>query len=106
MKAAGRPTTVGPLTGLLKGQFPPDSWYQEHRQPPNSSAPGRRVVPFPTGIEEGAVLADQDDEWAKGRRYLGLDVLALAQAVPTDSDGEVSESTLQAITAYHPTMRD
>ena len=24
----------------------------------------------------GAVLADQTDEWAEGRRYLGLDVLA------------------------------
>ncbi|MBB4138052.1 hypothetical protein BKA16_004677 [Gordonia humi] len=24
----------------------------------------------------GAVLAEQTDEWAEGRRYLGLDVLA------------------------------
>jgi putative transposase len=31
----------------------------------------------------GAVLAEQHDEWAEGRRYLGLDVLAKSQAVDT-----------------------
>ena len=33
----------------------------------------------------GAVLAEQTDEWAEGRRYLGLDVLARARAA-TDPD--------------------
>jgi putative transposase len=28
----------------------------------------------------GAVLAEQHDEWAEGRRYLGLDVLTRARA--------------------------
>ena len=28
----------------------------------------------------GAVLAEQDDEWADGRRYLGLDVLAKSRS--------------------------
>ena len=32
----------------------------------------------------GAVLAEQHDEWAEGRRYLGLDVVTRAQAVATD----------------------
>jgi transposase-like protein len=47
----------------------------------------------------GAVLAEQHDEWAEGRRYLGLDVLTRSQAVATSIDEEVSEPALQALTA-------
>ena len=48
----------------------------------------------------GAVLAEQHDEWAEGRRYLGLDVLARSQAVDTTADAEeVTEPELQALTA-------
>jgi putative transposase len=47
----------------------------------------------------GAVLAEQHDEWAEGRRYLGLDVLTRSQAVDTVLVEEVSEPDLQALTA-------
>jgi transposase-like protein len=48
----------------------------------------------------GAVLAEQHDEWAEGRRYLGLDVLARSQIVDTNPAEEVTDQlTIQAITA-------
>jgi len=50
----------------------------------------------------GAVLAEQHDEWAEGRRYLGLDVLTKSQAVdtaPADTEEVTDELTIQAITA-------
>ena len=34
----------------------------------------------------GAVLAEQTDEWAEGRRYLGLDVLARSRVRPVPTD--------------------
>ena len=47
----------------------------------------------------GAVLAEQHDEWAEGRRYLRLDVLGRSQAIDTDTEEVTNELTLQAITA-------
>lgn len=48
----------------------------------------------------GAVLAEQTDEWAEGRRYLGLDVLARSRmhAIP-DTGSEVDADTLIALSA-------
>ncbi|MCW2759835.1 MAG: transposase [Marmoricola sp.] len=48
----------------------------------------------------GAVLAEQHDEWAEGRRYLGLDIITRAQATTTtNTEQEVTDPDLQAISA-------
>ena len=48
----------------------------------------------------GAVLAEQTDEWAEGRRYLGLDLLARCRIniVPTN-EPEIGADNLPALTA-------
>jgi putative transposase len=48
----------------------------------------------------GAVLAEQHDEWAEGRRYLGLDVLAKSRLAKITTDADESEvMTPAALTA-------
>ena len=43
----------------------------------------------------GAVLAEQTDEWAEGRRYLGLDILAKSRlTLVTDNESEATEPAL------------
>jgi putative transposase len=48
----------------------------------------------------GGVLAEQTDEWAEGRRYLGLDTLARSRmrALP-DTGSEVNTDTIMALSA-------
>jgi putative transposase len=51
----------------------------------------------------GAVLAEQHDEWIKGRRYLGLEVLKRARATtvpdPTTAPEEVPTNDIPALSA-------
>ncbi|OLT18325.1 IS256 family transposase [Serinicoccus sp. CUA-874] len=48
----------------------------------------------------GAVLAEQTDEWAEGRRYLGLDLLARCRTTITpDTEPEIGADHLPALTA-------
>lgn len=49
----------------------------------------------------GGVLAEQTDEWAEGRRYLGLDVLARSRMRPVTDTGpeEVNTDTIMALSA-------
>jgi putative transposase len=48
----------------------------------------------------GGVLAEQTDEWAEGRRYLGLDVLARSRMRPVaDTGSEVDTDTIMALSA-------
>jgi transposase-like protein len=49
----------------------------------------------------GAVLAEQHDEWAEGRRYLGVDILARSRVVLVpDTTPEVHHTSgLQALSA-------
>lgn len=48
----------------------------------------------------GGVLAEQTDEWAEGRRYLGLDILARSRMRPVaDTGSEVDTDTIMALSA-------
>ncbi len=41
----------------------------------------------------GAVLAEQHDEWAEGRRYLGVDILARSRTASCDPSTEVHHNS-------------
>jgi putative transposase len=49
----------------------------------------------------GAVLAEQHDEWAEGRRYLGIDVLARSRITlaTTTTDAEPAKEITTGLTS-------
>jgi putative transposase len=96
MGALGRPRSNAREDILAFTAFPQEIWRQIWSNNPNerlNKQIRRRtdvVGIFPDRNEiirlVGAVLPEQHDEWAEGRRYLGLDVLARAQALGTTNE--------------------
>jgi len=92
--------------------FPRDLWRQVWSNNPNErlNREIRRrtdvvgIFPDRASVTRlvGAVLAEQHDEWAEGRRYLGLDLLARARLTTIPDTTHVEEATtdpFQALTA-------
>src|SRR4051812_49972111 len=89
--------------------FPRDLWRQIWSNNPNErlNREIRRrtdvvgIFPDRTAIIRlvGAVLAEQHDEWAEGRRYLGLDILTKSRLTTITNNPESEAMTPAALTA-------
>jgi len=91
--------------------FPKDVWTQTWSNNPICERLNREIRRrtdavgiFPTRQAcvrlVGAVLVEQTDEWAEGRRYLGLDVLARSRVrLITNPDPQIGADTMPALTA-------
>jgi putative transposase len=47
----------------------------------------------------GAVLAEQNDEWTEGRRYMGPEILAACKKAAASPETNGKEVTIEAISA-------
>jgi len=103
MGALGRPRSNAREDILAFTAFPQEIWRQIWSNNPNErlNREIRRrtdvvgIFPDRASIIRlvGAVLAEQHDEWADGRRYLGLEVLAKSRLVLISNDHTREETT-------------
>ena len=91
---------------LAFASFPTGVWTQIWSNTPMSASTAKSAdAPTPWGIFPnrqaiirlvGAVLAEQNDEWAEGRRYLSLDILTKSRLTPQPTQQEEPPLQLSA----------